>query len=94
MQTVDFYGTSGCRDMFFNVMEHRLTIPNIKSFLHEVGFSFLGFDLDPKIIEQFRQQNPAPGALTDLDAWTAFEAANLQTFLNKYMFSICKKAAS
>jgi hypothetical protein len=33
VQTIDFYSTSGCRDMFFNVMEHRLTIPNIKSFL-------------------------------------------------------------
>jgi hypothetical protein len=33
VQTIDFYSTSGCRDMFFNVMEHRLTIPNVKSFL-------------------------------------------------------------
>ena len=59
VQTIDFYSTSGCRDMFFNVMEHRLTIPDIKSFLDEQGFAFLGFELDPKIIEQFRQQNPA-----------------------------------
>jgi hypothetical protein len=62
VQTVDFYSTSGCRDMFFNVVEHRLTIPDIKSFLDEAGFSFLGFDLDPKIIEQFRQQHPAVDA--------------------------------
>ena len=52
--------------MFFNVMEHRLTIAAIKSFLDEQGFAFLGFELDPKIIEQFRQQNPAADALTDL----------------------------
>ena len=93
VQTVDFYSTSGCRDMFFNVMEHRLTIPDIGSFLDEAGFSFLGFELDPKIIEQFRQQNPAADALTDLGRWTAFETANPQTFLNMYMFSICKKGA-
>jgi len=94
VQTVDFYSTSGCRDMFFNVMEHRLAIPDIKSFLDETGFSFLGFDLDPKTIEQFRQQHPAADALTDLDAWAAFEAANPQTFLNMYMFSICRRAAT
>ena len=61
VQTVDFYSTSGCRDMFFNVMEHRLTIADIKSFLDEHGFAFLGFELDPKIVEQFRQRNPARG---------------------------------
>ena len=93
IQTIDFYSTSGCRDMFFNVMEHRLTIPAIKSFLDEQGLAFLGFELDPKIIEQFRQQNPGADALTDLDAWEAFEAANPQTFLNMYVFSICKKHA-
>jgi 2-polyprenyl-3-methyl-5-hydroxy-6-metoxy-1,4-benzoquinol methylase len=93
VQTIDFYSTSGCRDMFFNVMEHRLTIPEIKAFLNEQGFAFLGFELDPKIIEQFRQQNPAADALTDLDAWEAFETANPWTFLNMYVFSICKTGA-
>ena len=94
VQTIDFYSTSGCRDMFFNVMEHRLTIPAIKSFLDEQGFAFLGFELDAKIVEQFRQQNPAADALTDLDTWAAFEAENPQTFLNMYVFSMCRKGAS
>ena len=93
VQTIDFYSTSGCRDMFFNVMEHRLTIPDIKSFLDEQSLAFLGFELDPKIVKQFRQQNPGADALTDLDAWEAFEAANPQTFLNMYVFSICKNRA-
>ena len=35
VRTVDFYSMSGCRDIFFHVMEHRLTIPEIKSFLDE-----------------------------------------------------------
>lgn len=94
VQTIDFYSTSGCRDMFFNVMEHRLTIPDIKSFLDAEGFAFLGFELNPQIIQQFRQQNPSEDALTDLDAWQAFETANPQTFLNMYLFSIGKKGAS
>lgn len=94
VQTIDFYSTSGCRDMFFNVMEHRLTVPDIKSFLDAEAFAFLGFEVDPQIIEKFRQQNPGEDALTDLDAWQAFEAANPQTFLNMYLFSICKKSAN
>jgi hypothetical protein len=80
--------------MFFNVMEHRLTIPDIKSFLDAEGLAFLGFELDRQIIERFRQRNPTEDALTDLDAWQAFEAANPQTFLNMYLFSICKRSAS
>jgi 2-polyprenyl-3-methyl-5-hydroxy-6-metoxy-1,4-benzoquinol methylase/tetratricopeptide (TPR) repeat protein len=93
VQTIDFYSTSGCRDMFFNVMEHRLTIAAIKSFLDEQGLAFLGFELDAKIVEQFRQQNTAADALTDLDAWAAFEAENPQTFLNMYLFSMCRMGA-
>ena len=57
------------------------------------GLSFLGFELDPKILEKFQQQNPGVDSLTDLHAWAAFEAANSQTFLNMYLFSICKKRA-
>jgi hypothetical protein len=94
VQTIDFYSTSGCRDMFFNVMEHRLTIAAIKSFLDEQGLAFLGFELDAKIVEPFRQQNTAADALTDLDAWAAFEAENPLTFLNMYVFSLCRRGAS
>ena len=94
VQSVDFYSSSGCRDMFFNVMEHRLTIPAIKSFLTEQGFAFLGFELDATIIEQFRRRNPAADALTALDAWAAFEAENPQTFLNMYLFSISRTGAA
>ena len=94
VQTVDFYSTSGCRDMFFNVMEHRLSIAEIKSFLDEQGFAFLGFELDAKIVDLFRQRNPAADALTDLDAWAAFEAENPQTFLNMYVFSMWRRGAS
>ena len=50
--TVDFYSMSGCRDMFFNVMEHRLTLPEIATFLKEQNLSFLGFELDPETTQE------------------------------------------
>ncbi len=88
--TVDFYSMSGSRDMLFHVMEHRLTIPEIAAFIEEQGLVFLGFELDAETVDRFRQQNPGADALTDLEAWHAFEAANPQTFRNMYSFSIRK----
>jgi SAM-dependent methyltransferase/tetratricopeptide (TPR) repeat protein len=88
VQSVDFYSSSGCRDMFFNVMEHRLTIPQIQAFLKQNGLFFLGFELDRTVIEKFKSQYAQTGALTNLDDWHAFETVNPQTFLNMYVFSV------
>jgi len=86
----DFYSTSGCRDMLFNIMEHSFTIPRIKAFLNEHRLSFLGFDLEPWTLEKFQKQFPGDAALTDLDNWQAFEADNPQTFRNMYQFTVRK----
>ena len=91
VQTADFYSTSGCRDIFFHVMEHRFTIPQIKSFLDQNGFGFLGFELDPEVIGRFQARFPGVDALANLDQWHVFEADNPQTFLKMYIFSICRK---
>ena len=88
--TVDFYSMSGCRDMLFNIMEHRFTIPEIAAFLDEQQLSFLGFELDPRTIEQFQQQFPGAEAVLDLKHWHSFEQANPLTFRNMYQFSIRK----
>jgi SAM-dependent methyltransferase len=90
IEIADFYCMSGCRDMLFNVMEHRFTIPRIKTFLSEQRLSFLGFDLAPWMIEKFRVQFPADDALTDLDNWDAFESDNPQTFRSMYVFTVRK----
>ena len=54
----DFYSMSGCRDMLFNVMEHRFTIPEIAAFLNDNDLSFLAFEPfdDPTVIDKFRKQ--------------------------------------
>jgi SAM-dependent methyltransferase len=87
----DFYSTSGCRDLLFNVMEHRFTIQDIAALMNGQKLSFLGFELDARTVEKFQQQYPDAGALTNLDCWSAFEAANPQTFYNMYIFSVGKK---
>jgi SAM-dependent methyltransferase len=88
--TRDFYSMSGCRDLLFNVMEHRFSIPEIKAFLDEQGLSFLGFELEPQVIEKFQQQFPGGAARNNLNHWHAYEAANPQTFRHMYVFSVRK----
>jgi SAM-dependent methyltransferase len=90
IEQADFYSMSGCRDLLFNVMEHRFTIPQIKAFLSEQQLSFQGFELEPWALEKFRKQFPGEGALTDLDKWHAFEADNPQTFQHMYVFMVRK----
>ena len=84
----DFYSTSGCRDLLFNVLEHRYTLPQIKVFLAEHRLQFLGFELPPETLAAFRQRYSDPAALTDLDHWQEFEAANPDTFLGMYIFRV------
>jgi 2-polyprenyl-3-methyl-5-hydroxy-6-metoxy-1,4-benzoquinol methylase len=86
----DFYSASGCRDLLFNVMEHRFTIPEIASFLKEHGLVFHGFELDATIIEKFQQRYPGSESLCNLEYWDAFEADNPKTFRGMYVFTISK----
>jgi SAM-dependent methyltransferase len=90
VESPDFYSTSGCRDLLFHVMEHRFTIPRIKTFLDEQKLSFLGFNADPEIAEQFQTRFPGDAALTDLDKWQAFEADNPLAFRRMYVFMVRK----
>jgi SAM-dependent methyltransferase len=90
IESGDFYSISGCRDLLFNVMEHRFTIPRIKAFLDEQNLSFLGFDPEPGILEKFQKQFPDAAALTDLDTWHVFETENPQAFRFMYVFCVRK----
>ncbi len=82
----DFFDASGCRDLLFNVMEHRFTIPRIKAFLDDNALTFLGFEIQPEVRARFLAQFSTEKSLTDLDKWDLFEAANPQTFVGRYIF--------
>ncbi|MCA6123916.1 methyltransferase domain-containing protein [Bradyrhizobium sp. WSM 1704] len=90
----DFYSMSGCRDLLFNVMEHRLTIPQIAAFLDNNGLSFLGFEPfdDPAVVDRFRRQFPDTADETDLDQWHRFEEKHPETFWDMYVFMASKPA--
>ena len=87
---VDFYSMSGCRDLIFNVMEHRFTIPEIAAFLTEHGLSFLGFELPDGIIAEFHRRHSGANAAVDLKNWDIFEHSRPDSFRQMYIFSITK----
>jgi hypothetical protein len=89
----DFFTTDDCRDLLFHVQEHRMTLPEIKSFLMANDLEFVGFALDASTRQRFAARFPEPAALTDLDRWHAFETEFPQTFAGMYQFGIRKRAA-
>jgi tetratricopeptide (TPR) repeat protein/2-polyprenyl-3-methyl-5-hydroxy-6-metoxy-1,4-benzoquinol methylase len=88
----DFFSTSDCRDLVFHVQEHRLMLGEIESFLSESGLNFLGFQLDPRVLFQYRTRFPGDPAGTNLHNWARFEADNPDTFAAMYVFWIQQPA--
>jgi tetratricopeptide (TPR) repeat protein/SAM-dependent methyltransferase len=84
----DFYSTSEFRDLVFHVQEHCLTLDQIESFLAESGLHFLGFELDPVALQQYRVRFTDDPAGTNLRNWAHFEADNPDTFAGMYQFWI------
>ena len=85
----DFYCMSGCRDLLFNVMEHRFAVSDIAEFLNDNKLTFLGFELPADVNERFQQQYQ--GRLLDLDCWQLFELNQPNTFRFMYQFTVSKQ---
>jgi hypothetical protein len=86
----DFFSTSECRDLIFHVQEHCLTLDQIEAFLSETGLQFLGFELDPQILHEYRTRFTGDPAAINLRNWARFEADNPDTFAGMYQFWIQK----
>jgi SAM-dependent methyltransferase len=86
----DYYSMSNCRDLLFHVQEHRLTLSQIESFLAESGLHFIGFELDPHVLHQYRERFAQDPSRTNLRNWARFEADNPDTFIGMYKFWIQK----
>jgi tetratricopeptide (TPR) repeat protein/SAM-dependent methyltransferase len=93
IQADDFFTTSECRDLLFHVQEHRLTLPDIKSFLAENDVQFSGFILAAPTVRSFATRFPEASAMTDLDCWNVFELGAPSTFSGMYQFWVQKPAA-
>jgi tetratricopeptide (TPR) repeat protein/SAM-dependent methyltransferase len=82
----DFYSTSECRDLLLHVQEHRLTLGRIETFLRESGLNFIGFELNPRVLHQYRARFIDDPAGVNLRNWAHFEVDNPDTFVGMYRF--------
>jgi SAM-dependent methyltransferase len=89
-QTPEFFSTSECRDLVFHVQEQRLALDQIEWFLSESGLHFLGFELEPLVLQQYRTRFAEDPAGINLRNWARFEADNPDTFAAMYQFWIQK----
>ena len=81
----DFYSLSGCRDLIFNVQEHRYTLPEIDRIRGDLGLEVLGFDsLKPAVRNAYARAYPDDPLMTDLANWDALEEKHPGLFLNMY----------
>jgi len=82
----DFFTTSGCRDLCFNVMEHRFALPQIKAFLEANRLTLLGMEAPAEVEEEFTKRYPGFDAKTDLDRWDELERSHPNAFQGMYFF--------
>jgi tetratricopeptide (TPR) repeat protein/2-polyprenyl-3-methyl-5-hydroxy-6-metoxy-1,4-benzoquinol methylase len=90
----DFYSTSECRDLLFHVQEQRLTLNKIEAFIAESGLHFIGFELDSRVLNQYRARFPEDRPGTNLRSWARFEADYPDTFAGMYRFWIQKPTSN
>lgn len=91
-KTADFFSTSECRDLMFHVQERRMSIPELKSFIAELGLDFIGFEFSPQDLQRYRARFAQAGRrITDLDDWHALETEQPDTFAGMYQFWVQKR---
>ena len=89
----DFYCVSGCRDLFFHVVEHRFTLPQIAALLDELDLEFLAFQLPTvALAARYLAEFPDDPEMTRLENWHRFELANPWMFQGMYFFWLQAKS--
>jgi SAM-dependent methyltransferase len=89
-QAGDFYSTSDCRDLLFHVQEYQHTLPEIAEFIATENLTFLGFQLDARVLRRYAAGYPDDPAMTDLTRWDEFERTHPDVFASMYQFAVQK----
>jgi tetratricopeptide (TPR) repeat protein/SAM-dependent methyltransferase len=87
-----FYSMSDCRDLAFHVQEQNLTLEQIEAFLSEAALEFVGFELDVRVLNQYRARFDDDPSCTNLRHWARFEADHPDTFTAMYRFWVQRPA--
>jgi Tfp pilus assembly protein PilF len=86
----DFFATGPCRTLFFGAHDHRLTLPEIQTFLNTSGLVLLGVETTPEARQAFARDFQGATARTDLAAWHAFFREHPNTFGASYQLWVFK----
>jgi tetratricopeptide (TPR) repeat protein len=92
--SLDFFGTSTCRDLLFHAQEHRFTLPRIKAFLGANNLEFLGLEVSQSVRRQYIARFPEDSVVANLDNWHVFEQEHPGTFIGMYQFWVQKSAGA
>jgi SAM-dependent methyltransferase len=89
----DFYDLHGCRDLLFNVVEHRFDLPGLEATLEALDLEFLGFSLPaPEIAQRYAGRFPEDPLMRSLANWHALELEQPDLFASMYQFW-CRRRA-
>ena len=95
MSWTDFFSMSMCRDLVFNVQEHRVTLPWIKSVLDDLGLSCLSMRIsNPNYRKEYLSMYPGDRGIKNLEHLHEYETRNPNTFRDMYSFWCCRKASA
>ncbi|MGC1279977.1 MAG: tetratricopeptide repeat protein [Xanthobacteraceae bacterium] len=86
----DFFTIAECRDLLFHVQEHRITLPQIKSFIAANNVEFSGFIPVPSQLRTFAGRFRERAALLDLECWHTLETEMPGLFAAMYQFWVRK----
>jgi len=89
--SVDFFSTSGCRDLLFHVQEHQFDMDRLSATFEELNLELLGFRVSSEVMSAFRSRFPDAKDAASLVSWKIFEEENPDTFSNMYQFWVRKK---
>jgi len=84
LRFADFFSLFECRDLVFNVQEHRYTLITLSHLLNACGFVFSGLKISTATLATFRRLHPNPAAVRDPARWQALEDTNPSIFGSMY----------
>ena len=87
----DFYSLPGCRDLLFHARERDIDLKGIATLLAATGLQFQAMQMPDGVLNAFATDH-GKEALSDLDAWHAFEAARPDLFDAMYRFWAIRRA--
>jgi tetratricopeptide (TPR) repeat protein/2-polyprenyl-3-methyl-5-hydroxy-6-metoxy-1,4-benzoquinol methylase len=89
--SLDFFGTSTCRDLLFHIQEHRMNLKVLNRFIKEHDLNFLGFEPYGSMLRTYKNRFQNDPSATNLNQWHIYEEENPDTFFSMYQFWIQKK---